>query len=1135
MHTSSPDWNVMVCLPAQIPCMDDSVLIELWNGETQPTLVGKTRMDFFELVKEPTETAWINFYWRPKAAGIVGAVMDLMNASAREPTDFAGRLLVSAQTQKVQTPSPKGLRSSNPLGEPKVVETVFWIDLYEVKSMKGNVGDLQVQFALGPHALPTPFLKWHEGTYSIQEDAGRLREVSCFIPVDAKQCYDLFIYVSTVVQGGGGYFAGAADSIQRVAFTRMSLRKVRGFDSPPKWYALRAHDGSGGQPFSVLATIFCGCPSDSPGIRPPRLQYEVQRCLFRAMIYEGVNISSLETGVLPSPYVTIELNGQTMESRAIRQTITPMWYEAYELEVSLPMNLRLAPDVSVELFTESQSLMGGKYSLGQFFYPTTKIPKKWEGHPEWFELVSPSIPHGKGKVLCSFELVPIDSNVEDYPFFDDIRPSTIPATIRCFLVGIRMFQPVVKPLVEISYGRDYEDTLAPLWSQRTSTPIAGQEGNWNYLQDFDVEVQLPKRPYHNSFLEVQIRGEISGITGISEGVIGHAYILLTPLLPWIPELLQRQAADRFQIETLEEVQLKSAEKDRQKAVEVEDDMDADQKQASKDPRMQVFHNAPDEANRKVYDEEEHVTFTEQIERSITAMHSTKAELDAAHDAISSSKKLVGAAGLNVAAPTEKNKQEKSKEPETRPEDDPMDFDLVQANGDDELDEQKREEVSYEFEADLSSDRLPYISAPIFKCTTQGVPETIGHLKYKCVAVDKKTRHLLKEFNEAVNSLKEEYASLGNITARCYLLGARGLTPPSGSSDPSVYLWIKNSDSTAQLPGGLSHNIMDKGHIRRQGVKPEFNRCYQVPVALPNHAIIEVAVMNAGSIKDEVIGKTHIDIEDRWFHPTFQALMQTDSIPIELRNLKLPGQLISYGSLRTWLEIMPHDVAQAKPITVLSSPDPEEFQIRVVLWRAKGIPREDNTSVSFFLRCQFQLSEALTDSQDTETHYNSKDGTGIFNWRVVINCTIPAPFPNLKIQVWNSSLLSGEPIGECNIDLSPDFVRARRSELHKVPRSWYCCTNPAYPGKARGHIELELAIMSGKVADINPVGKGNEEPNRDPYLEPITVNRTYIDWKAVGDTVSNVTGSIMSTAKWGLVIWGVMFVLGLVIALIIILK
>lgn len=47
-----------------------------------------------------------------------------------------------------------------------------------------------------------------------------------------------------------------------------------------------------------------------------------------------------------------------------------------------------------------------------------------------------------------------------------------------------------------------------------------------------------------------------------------------------------------------------------------------------------------------------------------------------------------------------------------------------------------------------------------------------------------------------------------------------------------------------------------------------------------------------------------------------------------RTLKLQGKNISQGSLRIWLEIMAYDVAQSRPLAVLASPDPEDFELRV---------------------------------------------------------------------------------------------------------------------------------------------------------------------------------------------------------------
>lgn len=109
--------------------------------------------------------------------------------------------------------------------------------------------------------------------------------------------------------------------------------------------------------------------------------------------------------------------------------------------------------------------------------------------------------------------------------------------------------------------------------------------------------------------------------------------------------------------------------------------------------------------------------------------------------------------------------------------------------------------------------------------------------------------------------------------------------------------------------------------------------------------------------------------------------------------------------------------------------------QVVIWRVKAVPLDDNSSISLFVRAIYQLEENSEVVKDTDTHYNSKDGTGMYNWRMVFDVLIPAQIPVLKLQIWNYALLSStEPIGEANFDLTADFFRARkRQQNYRVPK------------------------------------------------------------------------------------------------------
>lgn len=67
--------------------------------------------------------------------------------------------------------------------------------------------------------------------------------------------------------------------------------------------------------------------------------------------------------------------------------------------------------------------------------------------------------------------------------------------------------------------------------------------------------------------------------------------------------------------------------------------------------------------------------------------------------------------------------------------------------------------------------------------------------------------------------------------------------------------MKNADDTVQLPGGLGHNICDSTNIRRQGFRPEFNKCFSLHCCIPEHSIVELSLMDAGGLTEQMIGST----------------------------------------------------------------------------------------------------------------------------------------------------------------------------------------------------------------------------------------------------------------------------------------
>ncbi|SCD22399.1 ferlin, putative [Plasmodium ovale] len=1115
---------------------------------------------------------------------------------------------------------------------------------------------------LGPHKLKTPPLLPNEGgSYVLNENTGRIDEFRIFLPQHCnEQIYDIFLYIyvkSTMavtdwITNRQNLYNGilnteyenrdvsnlpklnkmnsinttsdtlfndldAFSNYKLSSYVRIPFKYLLLNENKPRWLAMKnietsIHDYN----VSFFANLI---PYDQYKKRPQRLEYKLSRYFFRALIYEGLHFPAKGCDAFPDPYIKIELAGQVIKTSTILHTLNPNYYEAYEVEVILPTNLDLAPDISIEAFSVNKSfLYNDDILLGSCTFSIMKVPVEWKKSPIWVNLKSSQYKKCKAKLLVAFELVPYKMVKDDiYPFYDDIRPSTLPGHVSLFLVGIRMFKPLKDPSVTVCFGRDVDDTSQFLWHETTNKVTSGKEGNWNFLKYFSLDVALPKRMQHHCFLEVRVEDRVNATGGFTttttntthsvnatndDFLIGTAYITLNPLLPWLDRYEQNECRELFKLHLLEEVLIEDAEKARKSynaaliykkssimsrklsngefdmcdgqdindaqetrdtrgtrdthesdegemeivaektselAIELAADVTANlgvdvvastQKKKKKNQRKgmnneYVPYNDPDFANVRIEEALEHVCFREE---------GAQDEQGDYEEGGSQEVKCSGEAHLGG----EKNIHGKKKPGRSIEEkmiygfnEDMLNFRLSLAD-DDEQEEVQRDEMLYEYEVDMNVEDLPYLRATIFRCTDSGIPEAVGYLKYICNVYDEKTMHLKKEMIKQCDKLVSEYKLTRNLVVRAYIIQARGLNPPSGATDITTYIWIKNSNEVINIPGGLSHNIKDTGHTKKQGFKPEFNRCFQLLCSFPDESIVQVCIMSQGSISDEIIGYTYIDMEDRYFNNKIRQLMIDDLIPIELRSLKLENSTISHGSLRCWFEIFTEEFAQLNPVKILCSNEPDDYQLRLVIWKVTNVAMDDNSTVSLFVRCIY-TDEDSEDRRDTDIHYNSKDGKGIFNWRFVYNVKIPTNATTVKVQVHNYALLStSEPIGEATLDLSAHFYRARKKKgFYHIPRFWMQCRHPAHKNKIRANVELEGSILPKAEAELDPVGNGRDEPNKDPYLPPITENRTYVDWVTINEKFGAATASIMHGLKWtgvwvvvAVVVVGVFFLL-----------
>lgn len=86
-----------------------------------------------------------------------------------------------------------------------------------------------------------------------------------------------------------------------------------------------------------------------------------------------------------------------------------------------------------------------------------------------------------------------------------------------------------------------------------------------------------------------------------------------------------------------------------------------------------------------------------------------------------------------------------------------------------------------------------------------------------------------------------------------------------------------------------------------------------------------------------------------------------------------------------------DSSKMKPV------NKQTYEIRVIIWETREIPLIDQNQVDITVRVTFDPTGDPEDEviKNTDVHMASKDGVGIFNWRMKFLLHTPCDFPRLK--------------------------------------------------------------------------------------------------------------------------------------------
>ena len=337
-----------------------------------------------------------------------------------------------------------------------------------------------------------------------------------------------------------------------------------------------------------------------------------------------------------------------------------------------------------------------------------------------------------------------------------------------------------------------------------------------------------------------------------------------------------------------------------------------------------------------------------------------------------------------------------------------------------------------------------------------------------------------------------------VIIRVYILEIKDIPKKDMNSDSDPYIKIFFGDEKK----------FDEQKLHQEDKKNvEWYKYYDILSLFPGDSTLRIEVWDYNPIfKDELIGSTSIDLEDRYFNDDWQKMKFK---PIETRKLTHPDISGQQGYITLWVEIFDKkDSLNMAPWQIAPEP-PSKVELRLIVWETENMRMMDVEDTSDIYVTAFLDQK---EKQSTDVHYRCQTGAASFNWRMVIPLVVPRINNKLYLHCYDKDILSRDDfICGAELDLI-DLIKIPKdldvpitltkeyvdsvSEQEKVKykgleflrggedeenhKFWVQCYQN---NKTEGRILCSLEILPMWKAELNKVGLGRKDPNVSPYLPP----------------------------------------------------
>ena len=349
-----------------------------------------------------------------------------------------------------------------------------------------------------------------------------------------------------------------------------------------------------------------------------------------------------------------------------------------------------------------------------------------------------------------------------------------------------------------------------------------------------------------------------------------------------------------------------------------------------------------------------------------------------------------------------------------------------------------------------------------------------------------------------------------------------------SANPYVILDIGDGNDA----NSYRKHFDDVANVQMMTLNPVFHKLFSLKFSLPNDNMLTFKLLSKRKvITDVLIGTLYVDLEDRYYGELFnqarEALnaacekatkdkkeskdvdmekitstlneimsfrhelqkMGTRKSKIEYKQLKDDSMKYSHGLAEFSIDIA--SIEDSLPEGNYDAKQVNGFELRIIIWEVAGVEVPPGGAVDLFLKLCFEEKGWREDEiiKQTDVHYGSKDGHGIFNYRFKFSLEFPGE-PRLKIQLKDHHAISADTaIGEIIINIGKMYKRVKNQGLYDSGDVTIPFKNPnTQTDDVVGIARIAITIVSQEEARSQPVGEAQEEPNVNPTLTKPTEGR-----------------------------------------------